>query len=146
MAVPLAGGIIRASDAVTAWTAYTPTLTQSATVTKTVSVARYTRIGNLVTVGISLTVTGAGTASNGVVVGLPLTALAGTCFGAGYIFDTSASLFYAGIAYPTSTTTFGLLIGSGTGVGNVAGAPSGGFTAALAAGDLISFNLSYEAA
>jgi hypothetical protein len=56
-----------------AWESYTPTLTQSSTVTKTVTYAKYTQINKLCIVNVRLDVTGAGTAANSVVVGLPLT-------------------------------------------------------------------------
>lgn len=129
-----------------AWTAYVPTLTQSAVVAKTVTSARYTRHGRWIEAQVLLSCISAGTALNAVQIGLPVPAAAAVDYGDGYIFDASAGLFFAGIAYPASTTVCSILIGNGAGIGNVAGAASGGFVAALAAGDLVSVNLNYEAA
>lgn len=128
-----------------AWIDYTPTLTQGATVTKTVGSARYTQVGRTVTVEVDLTVTGSGTASNGITVGLPVAALSGgTMTGSVWIFDTSAGTpSYVGIGFLNTTTTFQSYLG-----GNSANAPVGvaGMTAALASGDIVRATLVYEAA
>ena len=128
-----------------AFTAYTPTLTQSATVTKTVTYGRYTRVGRLVIAQCELACTGAGTAANQVLAGLPVPAQGTTqkTIGQGYIFDASAAGLYkatveistaVSVAFrPTSTSANDFL---GTAV----------FTAALASGDLVSFSVMYEAA
>lgn len=128
----------------TIWTAYTPTLTQSATVTKTVTYARYNRVGRMITVEVVMAVTGTGTAANAVVIGLPVTAATASTLpiGAGYIFDTSASDTIIGAAYLATTTTVQLLSARAT--GQILGTGSG-FAAALAAGDGVAFSVTYEA-
>lgn len=85
-----------------AWTAYTPTLTQSATVAKTVNYARYCQIGKLVHVVVSLAITGAGTTNNDVVVGAPVgfnSAIANAVVGNGSISDASAFLEWPVMVY-----------------------------------------------
>jgi hypothetical protein len=127
-----------------AWATYIPTLTQSGAVTKTVNAARYMKVGRHIVAQVFLTVTGAGTGGNAILVGLPETAVSALAFGSGYLLDASGGLFYAGVAYPSSTTAAGILIGNGAGVANVAGIA--GFTGALASGDVIGMNFSYESA
>jgi hypothetical protein len=53
---------------------YTPTWTQSVAITKTVDWARYTVFGKLVHASIKMTSSGAGTANNKILVGLPVNA------------------------------------------------------------------------
>jgi hypothetical protein len=57
-----------------AWQAYTPTWTQSVAITKTVNWARYTQLGKWVQGSVKMTATGAGTANNKMLVGLPVNA------------------------------------------------------------------------
>lgn len=129
----------------TAWTSYTPTLTQPGAVTKTVTYARYTRVGRLITVNALLTVTGTGTASNNVLVGLPVAAAqaANLCVGSGYIFDTSAGTTFKGLLAVTSSTTVGFLPANTITPGFLG---NDTFTAALAAGDAVTFIATYESA
>lgn len=129
---------------VDAWTGYTPTLTQSAAVTKTVTRAVYQRVGRLVVVTFSLSVTGAGTVSNNIQVGLPVAAAASAMPGGSmWIYDASANTNYVGVAVMLSTTTIGAIISGGTGyAGNVGGV----MAAALASGDAILGHFTYEAA
>lgn len=128
------------------WTSYVPTLTQSATVTKTVNYANYYKVGRLVVVEGSLGVTGSGTGANGVIVGLPVVAVYAGSFmvvGSGYINDSSAAIVYCGVAALTSTATvafYPTTNASGTFLGQ------SGFSAALAAGDVVSYSLAYESA
>lgn len=128
-----------------AWTAYTPTLTQSTTVTKTVTYAKYTRIGRMIVAQIILTCTGAGTAANMVAIGLPVAAAAPlfTVTGQGYIYDQSANLVYRGIADLFTTTSVRLLATNST---VSAGLGQDTFTAALAAADEVKLSVTYEAA
>lgn len=128
---------------VDAWTAYTPTLTQSATVTKTVTYAKYQRVGRTITVNMIMSVTGAGTASNNILIGLPVaSAAAGNITsGAGFIGDSSAALNYTGAAVLASTTTVGIVANVGAGF---LGASA--MTAALASGDSVGLFVTYEAA
>jgi hypothetical protein len=58
------------------WSAYTPTWTQSVAITKTVNWARYTQLNKFVQGSIRMTATGAGTADNKIIVGLPVAASA----------------------------------------------------------------------
>lgn len=132
---------------VDAWTTYTPTLTQSATVTKTVTYAKYQRIGRLIVVNCVLTVTGAGTAANAITVGVPVAAASAgfMVVGAGYVQDVSAGpLNYSGIAVLSTTTTIQFANAQGAATGGLLGV--GGFTAALASPDVVSFSITYEAA
>lgn len=130
---------------VDAWTAYTPTLTQSGAVTKTVDYAKYQRVGRWIVAQVFMTVTGSGTGGNAVLIGLPvaMAATIGLAIGTGEIFDSSATLVYKGHAIrqaasvvqlrPSNTTTAGVL-GADT------------FTAALASNDHIALTVMYEAA
>lgn len=129
-----------------AWTAYTPTLTQSGTVTATVGHAVWARWGRLIVVNVNLTVTGTGTGANAVTVTLPVTAArSGTTNGTGHIFDSSANTVYtANVITPTTSTVQFYAQGV-----NVSTAPllgSFSFTAALAANDVVTFQAIYEAA
>ena len=128
-----------------AWTAYTPTLTQSGAVTKTVTSARYMKVGRMVTAVVYLTCTGSGTASNPVLIGLPVAAAAiNLRVGVGQIVDASAGFVaYNGIAEILTTTTVRLWpasTDSGDVLGNVV------FTAALANNDQVHISVTYEAA
>lgn len=131
--------------AAVAWSSYTPTLTQSVTVTATVTYAKYMQIGKIINVNVLLTVTGAGTLGADIFVTLPVTAAASfsnlTAVGAGRVFDTSASLNYVGTAVSNTTARIGIVPNAGNGY-----LGSTSFTAALAAGDTVSFCATYEAA
>lgn len=122
-------------------TNYTPTLTQGATVTKTVEYAGYNRRGDYVFVDFSLAITGAGTAANPVRIGLP--PLAQIPFrvlgGAIAIFDASAGFWYTGVPMWQAA---GIVEGKPSGVGGSLGA--GVFTAALAAGDVVTGSVWYR--
>lgn len=152
MAVPLAGAKILASDLATifatntdAWTAYTPTLTQSATVTKTVVRANYFKIGRFVLAQVNLTVTGSGTAANEVRLGLPVSAAATGALpaGLGFIYDSSAGLAYKAMAVIDSVSYVTFIATNTTTAGRL-GADT--FTAALAVSDSIEVFLAYESA
>lgn len=125
------------------WTSFTPTLTQSATPTKTVVYARYIKLGRLVIAQVYLNVTSSGTGANNVIVGLPVTAAqASLPAGSLYIYDASVGVNYIATATLASTTTiFGV---RGDGSAGVLG--SSGFTAALANGDSVLYNVQYESA
>lgn len=129
-----------------AWTSFTPTLTQSVTVTKTVTYARYIKIGRLCAFYLNLAVTGSGTASNVVVIGLPLTAgqTDSMIIGSGFILDTSVSTLYTGTCSTASTTTFTMFPNSTDGNTNSLGARV--FTAGLASGDSVRAFGIYETA
>lgn len=125
---------------------YTPTLTQSVTVTKTVTTARYIQIGKLVFVWVYLAVTGAGTANNQILVGLPVVAqaLINAPIGVGEVDDlTGATNLYRGQTYLASTSTVAFYRGDTiTGSNSIGKDPN----IALASGDFIAFNAVYEAA
>lgn len=146
--LPAAGAQVKASDwllpfplGIGSATTYTPTLTQSATVTKTVEYAYYYRVGQWIMGQASLAVTGAGTAANNIVVGLPVASgVAYRKLGDGLVYDASANLwYYGGLNFSTGTTC--TIQASG-----VAGAlGSGAMTAALASGDVVTYTFAYVA-
>ena len=128
-----------------AWTAYTPTLTQSVTVTKTVTYAKYQRVGRMINVQALLACTGAGTAGNAVVFGLPVAAANATSLtpcGTFYLRDDSAGTSYHGAAVFAGVTTS--VNGVANAQTNYLGVAS--FAAALANLDVVGVALTYEAA
>lgn len=129
----------------TAWTTYVPTLTQGVTVTNTVEFARYKKSGKKVDVVVSLAVTSTGTAGSAIVVGLPPLAPIGyRLLGQGAIYDASPGpTYYIGATWWVSATTANLRF---SGFVGAAGTATGGFTTALASGDLVTMVLSYETA
>lgn len=152
MPLPLAGALIKASDfaalfpvGADAWTTYTPTWTQSVAITKTVGQARYTKVGRKVSAHVQMTATGAGVANNAVVGGLPPYAAASAAgfgvVGAGYFYDASVNTVYAVSVLLGAT---GVQFRTGTSTGDL-GATGGVFTAAIAAGDILTYFVEYEA-
>jgi hypothetical protein len=129
-----------------AWSTYTPSLTQSVTVTKTVEYARYTQVGKLISVQVSVSATSTGTAGQPIVIGLPADPSGFRAIGSCYVFDSSAGTFFAGILIRQGTSLASIVIGNGAGVTNIAGGTGGGFTAALASGDIVTFMATYETA
>jgi hypothetical protein len=131
-----------AFDLGTDWTSYTPTLTQSATVTKTVTYAKYQRAGRMITALVDLSVTGAGTAANDILIGLPVAASAASLtIGVGVVYDSSATAFYKGTAELSTTTTVKL---NSVHVTTLGALGSTSMTAALAAADLVRMSVTYE--
>lgn len=126
------------------WATYTPTFTQSATITKTVTTAKYTQVGRTVHVEVQLVATSAGTASNPVLVGLPVACKAGTTLmGQISIYDASIFTVYIGSAFSNdSVTVKGFAPATTATMGNT----GGGFAVAIASGDEVYMNLTYEAA
>ena len=150
MPLPNAGEEIEASDwsdvfpvGVDAWPAYTPTLTQGATVTKTVAYGKYQKTGRKVTAEASMSVTGAGTAANVLLFGLPVAAVAGsqTAIGDAVLFDASTGFFYSGTAVIHDANTAKFV---GNGASNYIGISQ--FTAGLAVGAFVTFAVEYESA
>lgn len=127
-----------------AWETYTPTVTQAGNVTVTVTYAKYARIQKIVLGSIYLTVTGAGTAGNGVTVSLPITALtAGSqIIGSGFIFDASATNLYT-VQTQITTTTTAQFYADQTGTAAIWGVTP---NVALAVNDQIRTTFIYEAA
>ncbi len=143
------------TDVVAAYTGYTPTITQGGTVTSfTTNTARYSQIGKHVHVEGLLTINNAGTAAgaNEIIISLPVTAAASAspvAAGAGTLYDTSADILYPFMSRITSTTAFKMVPTDQIMLTYAAGGLFMGtlrFTAALATGDQIVFNFSYEAA
>jgi hypothetical protein len=146
------GDVLPASDINTylmgeggAWTSYTPTVTQSGAVTVTNTRSRYARYGRTIIVSVRLAVTGSGTAGNAITVTLPVTAAStdGVAPGSGLVFDFSGSAEHKGLPYLASTTTFAMSPTASTATGAIG---QTGFTAALAANDVIVAGFIYEAA
>jgi hypothetical protein len=89
-------------------------------------------------------VTGTGTGSNAVTVSLPFTA-ASSAFGSGFINDTSASLWYPAATILSSSTAIAFGDTTAPSTGLFLGSTGTALTAALASGDLIYGNTTYEA-
>ena len=106
----VSGQVLTAAELNTAgeFQTYTPTWTQSATITKTVNWARYTQLNKFVYVSMKMTASSAGTASNNILVGLPVTASANNwSLGTAQIVDESATpdlLTPLLVVYNSSTT------------------------------------------
>lgn len=152
MAVFPAGHILTSADldlmfptGIGAWTPFTPSLVQSNSPTKASDCA-YAKIGRTVIARYSLVLSSAGTAANGITIGLPVTAAAGEVGIAigDFWFNDAGTGFYSGVCRAASQTAFNLFNGGST-LGAM-GATGGGFTAALATGDQITAALKYEAA
>ena len=148
----VAGDVLTAADVNTylageggAWTSWTPTLTQSGTVTKTVNRAVYARYGRTIIFHAYMTVTGSGTGSNSIIVGLPVTASSSLAMpiGSAFLFDQSTGNYYGGAARIVSTTTMDI---QADGIGTQLALGAGVFTGALAVNDVISLSGIYEAA
>lgn len=139
LAVPLG------STASGAWTAYTPTLTQSGAVAKTVTYARYNKVGRMVTVNVLMTCTGAGSANNHIEVGLPFPEAinAAMVVGTFHLYNASGPNHFVGACYFWSTTTVACVTNNN---GHYLGEASSAFSSALASGDIIALSLTYETA
>lgn len=126
----------------TTWTSYTPTLTQGGNVSKTVTYARYIKLGRLVVAEMYLQVTGSGSSSTAIEVGLPVTAAQSiVSTGTFRVYDASVPTNRTGIAVLANTGEVSGLMDNVTNYMGVAG-----FTAALASGDSVLVNVTYEAA
>lgn len=127
-----------------AWESYTPTLTQPGAIGKTVNYAKYAQIQKIVVAVVQVTVTGAGTATSAVEIGLPINAstTTGLRVGTGTIYDASTNTMYNSSMVLAGATNRLWFVGDWSG-GNVFGAvPAIG----IANGDQISFMVIYEAA
>lgn len=124
------------------WTSYTPSLQQGGNVSKTVTYARYIKLGRLVVAEVYLQITGSGSSSTAIEVGLPATAAQSiVSTGTFRVYDASVSTNRTGIAVLANT---GEVSGLMDNVTDYMGAA--GFTAALASGDSVIVNVTYEAA
>lgn len=127
------------------WPDYVPALTQTNSINYTPTTIRFKYLHGTVTCSGICAVTSAGTAGAVIRVGVPIAARSagGLPVGSGSVYDASANIAYAGMAYLDSTTTLGIQGGSGA-VNNGLGAS--GFTAALASGDAVTWTAFYEPA
>ena len=122
---------------------WTPTVTQSVAVAVTVDFAFYTRIGQLAHVEFSLTVTGAGTGGNAIVIAgqpaaiQPINTTGIAPIGAFIILDNGTA-YYVGSVYAVGATNWQMFIHNS--VNSVGAVPS----FALAAGDIISLSANYH--
>jgi hypothetical protein len=130
----------------TAWTTYTPTLTQSAALTSTATSCRWFQVGGLIMVSAFVTMTGgASVAANVVTLGLP-SAAKNTAVGVnlplfgGRINDSSAGIRYYGWTMLLTTTTMAIVNTSDQQLGVA------GFGLALASPDTVHMSAVYEAA
>jgi len=104
--------------------AWTPVITQGVTVTATNNFSWYQRSNGVFTAQCNLSITGAGTAANTIIVVPPFTlADANGAMGSFFIYDASSTLVYAGTAASSSTTAITLYTDQGglNGVGNSPG-------------------------
>jgi hypothetical protein len=130
-----------------AWGTWTPTVTQSGTVTHTATVARYSQVGKLIVAQAVLNITGTGTATNTITVSLPVNSFTASAapMGSGNLGDVSTGIQWGFVALTATASTVQFISGNGSATGFLGGS-GGGFTAALASGDVLIFNLVYEAA
>lgn len=129
-----------------AWTDYTPTLTQSGSVAYTKTRSAYRRFGREITYQFILTCTGTGTGSNVVTVSVPFNILVVSevgPIGAWQIYDTSAALTYQGQAVAAAAGTIKGTTPGGS-LTSFQGLAGSAFSAALAAGDVVSGTIVYE--
>lgn len=124
------------------WETWTPVVKQPSSLTLTNNVSRYMQIQKLVIATAYVTITGTGTAPNGVLMSLPITAKETTTMdGFGWIYDASATTIYNVTAYG-GTTEVTLIYSPNTTGGTFGNNPS----LALANNDQIRVTFVYEAA
>lgn len=129
-------------DGVGAGSSYVPTFTQGATLTKSVNLAAYHRIGRRVLGNVDMTASSAGTASNLVLVGLPVPAVQTFVIGTAFLYDASVGFLQGALVYNTATTAK-IVLNGGT---QYLGLTGSGSTAAIASGDIASYEFNYLAA
>ena len=125
------------------WTSYTPSLSQGASVTKTIENSKYSRYGSLVVGNVSVALSSAGTAASVIASSVPVAAAmtaTNPVIGNYTFYDLSATTYYCGAVVLTSGTTVNFIVDGATGK-----LGSSGFSGAVASGDILSFNFSYEA-
>lgn len=126
--------------AATAWTAYTPVITQTATITKTVNVGRYVTTGKKVSAAFKLTLTSSGTAGGLILVTLPLPVSVDGFTATGLYTDASTSTAYVLTAIARATTNDVVFIHDTSGLNAFGGAPA----VTAASGDIIYCTITYE--
>jgi len=130
-----------------ALTNFTPAITQGGAVTATVAYARYQRIGRMILGSLFLSVTGSGTASNSIVVTLPVTAItADVTAGSFSLFDTGTGVWHTGSVYLVFTSSMAFIRNASGGATFLMGGGTSGYTDGLVAGDKIYAMFQYEAA
>lgn len=135
------------------WTDYTPVWVQgAATITYTLNYARFHRSGRKITVNVFLTATGAGSAGTTISVTVPVAIASASVpreLGTHTLFDTSlAQGFSSNVICDTGNNGRVQFRGgySANEAVQVLGNAGSGFALAIAAGDQIGFNATYEAA
>lgn len=132
-----------------ALTAWTPTLAQSAVPTVAIGSARYTRTGRWVQGYCEINVTaGTGTASNAIVMGLPVAHALGanTPIGTGVFYDQSLSKKYTFALVAGATSTTARAYHTSDSNDAFVGANAGVTVVALAVNDFVAYKFDYEAA
>lgn len=127
------------------WTTYTPQIDQGAStnIAKTVNYSRYTRHGRMVTWAFQLSLTASGSAGSNVTITLPVTAASSSgVSGSVTIYDLSTTTRYSGQANGASAGTTCNFIGDWSSNNAWGNTPN----LALASGDIIRGQISYEAA
>jgi len=124
-----------------AWVDYTPTLTQGVAVTKTIINARYCQFQKTVIVQAKVIATSAGTAGQGVLIGLPITARSSnsTISGIFTFYDASANTFYPCGGQLDANNAIGGFFNSGFYFGT-------GPAITIATNDQIQISITYEVA
>jgi len=134
---------IKASDIGGAWSAWTPTITQSNNITYTAQYAKYGQINKFVFAECRVDLTNSGTAGNQISVTTPVSiAGAGQCIGTAFFYDASANNTYNLTCLRLSSTALIFFY-------NLTGASSDfGVTPSLALGssDQIRISIFFEAA
>jgi hypothetical protein len=93
-----------------AWTSYTPTISQPGSIAKTVTYAKYIQVGGLVQVVVNLAPTASGTTSNAITVSLPVTAADANGIMGNFRYHDASVGYYFGSAEGASTTSVQFLI------------------------------------
>lgn len=136
---------LEAQETTLRWVDWTPTVTQSGAVAVTVTLARYAIFGKLATTVVYLSITGAGTGGNAIVIGgQPVliqvaSAVSGLAIGSAWVED-SGTQYFAGTLCAIGATDWRIMI---NGTDNYLGANP---NFALANGDKIRFVAVYERA
>lgn len=143
----IAAKVASVTPVLAALTSWTPSVTQAVNVTVTNNYSRYQRVGRMVTGWFKVTVTGAGTTANPIIVTFPVTAATTQLVvGSGEVFDTSASNKFSALLFMPSTTTFDFRYTNSTLLDNRLGIVTGSGSFGLAAGDTLMGSFHYEAA
>jgi hypothetical protein len=129
-----------------AWESWAPVVTQSGVATVSVNRARYWRSGRTIIADCYVTVTvGVGGGSTLLTVSLPVTAAAtGAAVGDCWMLDSSTGFGWFGVPYINTTSTVAFLRRLDGAAHSFVG--TSGWTSALAANDVISVLMVYEAA